>query len=151
MQVNIIMTNKDFPKVVFKKKTVVSDSYIKKGISSGWLLLQTRLVPRSTCKTGLFTHSTCLTTRSTRSNHLSARNTRLSTRSTRFSTPSTRFSDRSTHLSTRGTRLTCSNICRSFHNWSVIKRPRDGTTSNASGQTYTTSGLTNPHFNDLSF
>ena len=141
MQVNIIMTNKDFPKVVFKKKTVASDSYIKKGISSGWLLLQTRLVPRSTCKTGLFTHS----------NHLSARNTRLSTRNTRFSTPSTRFSDRSTHLSTRGTRLTCSNICRSFHNWSVIKGPRDGTTSNASGQTYTTSGLTNPHFNDLSF
>ena len=35
MQVNIIITNKDFPKVAFKKKTVVLDSYIKKGISSG--------------------------------------------------------------------------------------------------------------------
>ena len=30
-----IITNRDFPKVVFKKKTVILDSYIKEDISSG--------------------------------------------------------------------------------------------------------------------
>ena len=35
MQVNIIITNRDFPKVVFKKETVILDSYIKVDISSG--------------------------------------------------------------------------------------------------------------------
>ena len=29
LQENIIITNRDFPKVVFKKKTVILDSYIK--------------------------------------------------------------------------------------------------------------------------
>ena len=33
--VNIIITNRDFPEVVFKKKTVILDSYIKEDISSG--------------------------------------------------------------------------------------------------------------------
>ena len=32
MQVNVIITNRDFPKVFFKKKTVISDYYIKEDI-----------------------------------------------------------------------------------------------------------------------
>ena len=32
---SIIITNRDFPKVVFKQKTVILDSYIKEDISSG--------------------------------------------------------------------------------------------------------------------
>ena len=40
MQVNIIITNKIFQKVIFKKKTFISDFYIKDDISSGKLLSQ---------------------------------------------------------------------------------------------------------------
>ena len=29
LQENIIMANRDFPKIVFKKKTVILDSYVK--------------------------------------------------------------------------------------------------------------------------
>ena len=35
VQVNIIITNRDFSKVIFKKKTVILDSYIEEDISSG--------------------------------------------------------------------------------------------------------------------
>ena len=35
VQVNIIIINRDFPKVVFKKKRVLLDSYIKEDIDSG--------------------------------------------------------------------------------------------------------------------
>ena len=35
MEVNIIITNRDVPKAVIKKKTVISDSHIKEDISSG--------------------------------------------------------------------------------------------------------------------
>ena len=117
--VNIIITSRDFPEVVFKKKTVILDSQIKEDISQGNYYRRTRLVTCSTSKTRLVTHSTCLTTRSTRlstrSTRLSTRSTRLSTRSTRFSTRSTRLSIRlsirSTCLSTRSTRLSTRSIC----------------------------------------
>ena len=35
LQENIIIANRDFPKVVFKRKTVILVSYIKQDISSG--------------------------------------------------------------------------------------------------------------------
>ena len=35
LQENIISSNRDFPTVVFKKKTVILGSYIKEDISSG--------------------------------------------------------------------------------------------------------------------
>ena len=35
LQENIIIANRDFAKVVFKKTTVILDSYIKEDISSG--------------------------------------------------------------------------------------------------------------------
>ena len=40
LQENIIIVNRDFPKVVFKKKIVILDSYIKWDISSWKLLSQ---------------------------------------------------------------------------------------------------------------
>ena len=40
MLVNITITNKDFLKIVFKKKTVILDSYIEEDIRSGSLLSQ---------------------------------------------------------------------------------------------------------------
>ena len=138
MQVNIIITNRVFPKVVFKKKTIFLDFYIKEDISQGSYYRRNRLVTCSTCKTGLVTHSSRLTTRSTRSICLPTRSTCKTTRSThntRFFTSSTglsiRLSIRSTRLSTGSTRLftrniclstrsTCSTICWSFYNWSNI-------------------------------
>ena len=84
VQVNIIITNMDFPKITLKR-ILVQDNYYRR----------THLVSRSTCKIRLVTHSTLLTTRSTRS-------TCFSTRSTR---PSIRFFIRGTHLSTSSTRL----------------------------------------------
>ena len=53
LQVNIIITNRDFPEVVFKKKTVILDSYIKEDIRLGNYYRRTRLVTCSTCKTRL--------------------------------------------------------------------------------------------------
>ena len=116
--VNIIITNRDFPEVFFKKKTVILDSQIKEDVSQGNYYRRTRLVTCSTSKTRLVTHSTHLITPSTRSTRLptrSTRSTRLPTRSTRmttgsthntcFSTRSTRLSTRSTRFSTRSTRL----------------------------------------------
>ena len=35
LQENIIIANRDFPKVIFKKKTVILDSHIKEDISPG--------------------------------------------------------------------------------------------------------------------
>ena len=131
LQVNIIITNRVFPKVVFKKKTIFLDFYIKQDISQGSYYRRTRLITCSTCKTRLVTHSTRLTTRSTRSTCLPTRGTH----STRFSTSSTRLSIRlsirSTRLSTASTglfthniclstRSTCSTICWFFYNWSNI-------------------------------
>ena len=131
LQVNIIITNRVFPKVVFKKKTIFLDFYIKQDISQGSYYRRTRLVTCSTCKTRLVTRSTRLTTRSTRSTCLPTRGTH----STRFSTSSTRLSIRlsirSTRLSTASTglfthniclstRSTCSTICWFFYNWSNI-------------------------------
>ena len=87
MQVNVIITNKDFPKVVFKKKTVILDSQLQRTLFHGNHYCRNRLVIRSICKTRLVTHSTRLTTSSTGtvvlclltcSTHLSVRNTRLS-------------------------------------------------------------------------
>ena len=135
MQVNIIITIRDFPKVVFKKKTVISDSYIKEDLVHANYYRRTRLVTRSTCKTHLVTDKNRLTTRSTRSTRLFTRSTHFSTRSTRVSTRSThlsiRLSIRSTRLSTRRTHLptrsiclsthsTCSTIYRSFYNSSWL-------------------------------
>ena len=77
--VNIIITNRDFPKAVLKKKTVILDSQIKEDISQGNYYRRTCLVTCSTSKTCLVTHSTCLTSRSTR---LPTRSTRMTTRST---------------------------------------------------------------------
>ena len=125
--VNIIITNRDFTKVFFKKKTAVLDSQIKEDISQGNYYRGTRLVTCITSKTRLVTHCTCLTTRSTRSTRLptcSTHSTRFSTLSTRLSTCSTRFSTRSTHLSIRlsicstclstcSTRLSTRSICLS--------------------------------------
>ena len=92
MQVNIIVTNRDFLKVIFKEKTVILDSsYINETLVQGNYYRRTHHVTRSTCKTSLVTHSTRLTTRSTR---LSIRSTRLSTCSARFSTRNTRLSIR---------------------------------------------------------
>ena len=116
MQVNIIITNRDFPKVVFKKKTVILDCYIKEDLLQDNYYRWTRLVTRGTWKTCLVTHSTRLTTRSTR---LSFRSTRLSTRNFVFSTRSTCpvicLSIRSTPLSTRSIRLSTCSICLSTH------------------------------------
>ena len=39
MQVNIIITNTDFPKAVFKKKALILDSYIKGDVSSGKIVI----------------------------------------------------------------------------------------------------------------
>ena len=118
--VNTTITNKDFSELVFKKKTVFLDSYIKEDISQSNYYRRIRLVTCSTCKTCLVTHSTHLTTRSTRSTRLSTHNTSMTTRSThstRLSTRSTRLSIclsiRNTRQSTRSTRTT---ICRSFYN-----------------------------------
>ena len=61
--VNIIITNRDFPEVVFKKKTVILDSQIKENISQGNYYRRTRLVTCITSKTRLVTHSTRLITR----------------------------------------------------------------------------------------
>ena len=47
---NAIIANWDFRKVVFKKKTLISDSYIKESLLQGNLYRRTRLVTRSTCK-----------------------------------------------------------------------------------------------------
>ena len=144
MQVNI-----NFPNIVFKKKTLILDSQLKRTLVQGNYYRRTHLFTRSACKTPLVTDCTLLTTRSTRSTHLSTRSTRLSTRSTRFSTRSTRLSTQSTRFSTRSTRLsirlficstrlsTCSTClstgticlstrstrsttCRSFYNWSYF-------------------------------
>ena len=130
MQVNIT-----FPNIVFKKKTVISDSQLKRTLVQGNYYRRTHLFTRSACKTPLVIDCTLLTTRSTRSTHLSTRSTRLSTRSTRFSTRSTRLSIRlficSTRLSTcstclstgticLSTRSTRSTTCRSFYNWSYF-------------------------------
>ena len=130
MQVNI-----NFPNIVFKKKTVISDSQLKRTLVQGNYYRRTHLFTRSACKTPLVTDCTLLTTRSTRSTHLSTRSTHLSTRSTRFSTRSTRLSIRlficSTRLSTcstclstgticLSTRSTRSTTCRSFYNWSYF-------------------------------
>ena len=84
---NAIIANWDFRKVVFKKKTLISDSCIKESLLQGNLYRRTRLVTRSTCKVRLVTRSTGLSTR----------NTSLYTRSICLSTYSTR-----------------STICRSF-------------------------------------
>ena len=134
LQENITIANRDFPKVVLKKKTVILHSYIKQD--------RNRLVTRSTCKTCLVTHSTRLATRSTLSTRLSTRSTPLSTLSTRLSTRSTCFSTRSTRLSIRllirstcfstrstplstgsiclSTRSARNTICQSFYNRSVF-------------------------------
>ena len=129
MQVNLIITNRNFPKVVLKKKM---SRPLKTTLVQGNYYLRTHLVTCRTCKNRLATHSTLLTTRSirfsTRSTRLSIRSTRFFTRSTRFSTRSTglsiRLSIRSTRLSTRSiclsTRCTRSTICRSFYHWSFI-------------------------------
>ena len=132
--VNIIITNRDFLEVVFKKKSVILESQIKEDISQGnyyhrtrlvtCIISKTRLVTRSTHLTTRSARSTRMTTRSTHSTRFSTRSTRLSTCSTRFSTRSTclsiRFSIRSARLSTRSiclsTRSTRSNICLSFYN-----------------------------------
>ena len=132
MQVNIIITNRDFPTAVSKKKMVILDCYVKRTLVQGNYCRRARLATRNICKTCLVTVSTRLTTRSTCSS------TRLFTGSTRFSTRSTRFSIRRTclsiRLSIRSTRLsalsirlstrsiclsprsTHSTICRSFYN-----------------------------------
>ena len=67
MQVNIIIANRDFVKVAFKSKMVNLDSSctIKSPLVQGNLYRRTHLVTRSTCKTRLVTHSSCLNTRST--------------------------------------------------------------------------------------
>ena len=46
---NVIVTNRDFRKVVFKRKTVILDSYIKKDLVLGNFYRRNRLVTRSTC------------------------------------------------------------------------------------------------------
>ena len=39
MQVNIIITNRDYPRAVFKKKAVILDSYINGDVSSGKIVV----------------------------------------------------------------------------------------------------------------
>ena len=78
--VNIIITNRDFPEVVFKKKTVILDSQVKENISQGNYYRRTCLVTCITSKTRLVTHSTRLITRSTCSTRLPSRSTRMTTR-----------------------------------------------------------------------
>ena len=118
MQVNVIITYKDFRKVVFKKKTDILDSYLKRKCS---YYRRANLVTLSTWTTRLVTRSTCLTTRSTRTSRLPTRSTRLSTGSTCLSIPllihSSRLSIRSICLYTRSTHST---ICLSFYNWSFV-------------------------------
>ena len=133
MQVNIIITNRDFLTAVSRKKIVILDCYVKRALVQGNYCRRARLVTRNTCKTCLVTVSTRLTTRSTCSTRLFTGSTRFSARSTRFSIRSTclsirlsicstRLSALSIRLSTRSiclaTRSTHSTICRSFYNWS---------------------------------
>ena len=40
LQENIINSNRDFPTVAYKKKTVILGPYIKEDISSGWISFQ---------------------------------------------------------------------------------------------------------------
>ena len=123
MQVNAVITNKDFSKVVFKRKRLFQTLTLNRPLVQCNYCRRTRFVTRSSYKTCLVTHSIRLTTRST---HLPTRSTRLSTRSNRFSTCSTNLFTRSTRLSIRlstrsiclSTRSTRSIICRSFYNWS---------------------------------
>ena len=69
MQGNVIITNKDIQKVIFKRKTAISDSYFKVDLVQGNFYRRTRLVTRSTrfstrstVSTRLPTRSTCLST-----------------------------------------------------------------------------------------
>ena len=103
VQVSIIITNRDFPKVVFKKKNCYFKLLHQRG--HVWSLIVLRLI-------SLSTRSTCFTTRSTR---FSTRSTRFSTRIThlsiRFSIRGTQMFTCSTRLFTRGTRLSTRSIC----------------------------------------
>ena len=107
MQVNVIITYKDFRKVFFKKKTDILDSYLKRKCS----------YYRRASLVTLSTWTTRLVTRSTRTSCLPTRSTRLSTGSTCLSIPlpihSSRLSIRSICLYTRSTHST---ICLSFYN-----------------------------------
>ena len=118
VQGNVIVTNRDFRKIVFKKKTVILDSYIKEDLVHGNFYGRNRLVTHSTCTIRRVTRSTRLTTLSTLSIPLPTHSTGLSTRGICLSTRSTHLSIRSTHLPTRNicvsTCSTRSTICRSF-------------------------------------
>ena len=123
---------------------------------------RTHLITRSTSKTRLITHSTCLTTRSTCSTRLftlstclSTRDTRLFTRSTclsiglfirstRLSIRSTRLSSRTIYLSTRNTRST---ICWSFYNWLV--HPKNYTFLMAVNKNFENCKTNRPELDDL--
>ena len=114
MQGNVIITNRNFWKAVFKKKTVYLDSYIKEDLVQGTfyrrtslVTLSTRFTTRSNLSTRLTMHSTGWSTRGTclpnRSTHVSFRSTRLFTRSTHLPISSTSLSTRSICLSTCST------------------------------------------------
>ena len=62
---SVIITNKDFQKVVFWKKTVVLGSHIKGDLVQVNFYRRTRLINCSTRLTSRGTLSTCLLTRST--------------------------------------------------------------------------------------
>ena len=118
MQGNVIITNRDFCKVVFKNKTVILGSYFKEALVQVNFYRKTRLVTRSTFTIRLVTCSTGLTTRSTGSTRLPTRSTGLTTRSTCLSSHSAHLFIRSTPLSTGticlSTCSTRSTICLSF-------------------------------------
>ena len=117
MYENVIIKNRDFRRVIFKKKTVILNFYIKENLIQGKFYRRTRLVTCSTCKIRLVAPSTCLITRSTHG--------------TRLPTGSTCSSIRSTCLPIRSTRLytcnilsvhfsTCSTIYQSFDDWLIL-------------------------------
>ena len=100
MQVNVVITNRDFRTAICKRKTFT----LKRTLVQGNYYRKIHLVIWNTCATRLVTR-TRLTTRSTR---LSTRN------SSRLSTRGARLLTRTIYMSTRSTRST---ICRSFYNW----------------------------------
>ena len=74
-----IITNGDFQKVDFKKKTVILVSHIKEDLVQGDFYSRNRLVTRSTWTICLVTFNTRLTTRNTLSTRLPTCSTGLST------------------------------------------------------------------------
>ena len=103
MQVKVIIRNRDFRKVVFKKKLLFQILTLKRALVQSNCNRGTHNVNLSACTTRLVTRSTRLTTCSTRITCLPTRSAHLSTCSTRLSIRSARLFTCGTCLSIRST------------------------------------------------